>query len=119
MLTLTMTDALGRSFSESSAITAYPIPEIELALPQTGYAGEAATISVDGTDLDNLTSLWTVSKDGSSSAPYTNYTTGSLDDSGGSITFGAKGNYMLTVTVTDTLGRAFSRSAAITIYPFL
>ncbi|MBP1737673.1 MAG: hypothetical protein H6Q60_1554, partial [Oscillospiraceae bacterium] len=116
-LTVTMTDALGRSFSDSAAITVYPIPDIALSLPQTGYVGEAATVSVSGTDLDNLTAVWTISKDGGTAKTYTDYTSGTLAADGGSIAFDSKGSYTLTVTMTDTLGRSFSESAAITVYP--
>lgn len=116
-LTITMTDTLGRSFSDSAAITVYPIPDIELTLPQTGYAGETAAASVSGTDLDNLTTEWTVSKDGGKARAYTEYTSGTLAADGGSITFNDKGSYTLTVTMTDALGRSFSDSAEITVYP--
>jgi hypothetical protein len=58
-----MTDTLGRSFSGSPAITIYPIPEIEMALPQTGYVGEAVSVTVAGADLDNLTAAWTITND--------------------------------------------------------
>jgi len=117
VLTATMTDALGRTFSCSDSITVYPISEIELTLPQTGYAGETTTVSVSGTHLDNLTTVWTVSKDGGEAAPYSDYVSGTLSSDGGNIVFNSKGSYTLTLTMTDALGRAFSESLAITVYP--
>lgn len=117
VLTATMTDALGRTFSYCDSITVYPIPEIELTLPQTGYAGETTTVSVSGTHLDNLTTVWTVSKDGGEAAPYSDYVSGTLSSDGGSIAFNSKGSYTLTITMTDAPGRAFSESSAITVYP--
>ncbi len=117
VLTVTMTDELGRAFSQSKAITVYPIPEIQLTLPQVGYAGETTSVSVSGNDLENLNASWTISKDGGEAKAYTDYAGGSLTNEGGSITFKAKGSYLLTVTMTDTLGRSFARSEAITIYP--
>ena len=117
VLTATMTDALGRTFSYNDSITVYPISEIELTLPQTGYAGETTTVSVSGTHLDNLTTVWTVSKDGGEAAPYSDYVSGTLSSDGGSIAFNSKGSYILTLTMTDALGRAFSESSAITVYP--
>jgi hypothetical protein len=117
VLMATMTDALGRTFSYCDSITVYPIPEIELTMPQTGYAGETTTVSVSGTHLDNLTTVWTVSKDGGKAAPYSDYVSGTLSSDGGSIAFNSKGSYTLTITMTDALGRAFSESSAITVYP--
>jgi hypothetical protein len=117
VLTASMTDALNRTFSFSDTITVYPIPEIVLSLPQTGYAGEAAEISVSGTDLNGLTSVWTVSKAGDEAAPYTIYADGELSENGGNIFFKDKGVYTVIVTMTDTLGRSFSQNRPITIYP--
>jgi len=117
VLTVTMTDELGRAFSQSKAITVYPIPEIQLALPQTAYAGETAIAVVSGSDLENLTAAWTISTNGGDSIPYTEYANGSLSNAGGNITFKAKGGYLLTVTLTDALGRTFSQSKAVTVYP--
>lgn len=117
VLTASMTDALGRTFSYYNTTTVYPIPEIQLTLPQSGYAGEAVTASVSGNYLENLTALWTISANGGDTGPYTDYASGSLSSEVGSITFKEKGSYILSVTMTDVLGRTFSESKAITIYP--
>ncbi|OLN30074.1 EF hand domain/PKD domain protein [Desulfosporosinus metallidurans] len=116
VMTATMTDVLGRTFSESKAIIVYPIPEIQLTLPQVSYAGEAIAVAVSGNNIDNLSATWTISANDGIAAIYTDYASGSLSNDGGSITFKAKGNYMLTVTMTDTLGRTFYDSRAITVY---
>lgn len=115
--TVTMTDALGRSFTQSNQVTVYPIPQIQLSIPQVSYVGEAAAITVTGTDLENLSAVWTVSKDGSAAKPYTDYADGELTGSGGNVAFHAKGSYVLTVTMTDILGRSFSESRPVTVYP--
>lgn len=116
-LTASMTDALGRTFSCSKSITVYPIPEIAMTMPQTGYVGEAAVVIVSGTHLENLTAAWTISKNGGEAKSYTDYATGDLAMDGGSITFTGKGNYTLTITMTDALGREFSESEPILVYP--
>jgi len=116
-LTASMTDALGRVFSCSASTTVYPLPTIELNTPQVWYAGEAGTINVSGTDLENLTADWTVIKDDGGAEPYSNYTFGTLAREGGSLTFPVKGQYELTLTLTDQTGRAFVRSKAFTVYP--
>ncbi|MDI6877913.1 MAG: S-layer homology domain-containing protein [Desulfitobacteriaceae bacterium] len=116
-LTLTMTDPTGRTFVQSRNLTVYPIPSMSLSLPQTWHAGEAGTIGVNGTDLENLTAVWTVKQGDDAEKPYTDYASGALTKDGGSITFPSKGQYQLILTMTDTNGRAFTESRSFTVYP--
>ncbi|MGI2336907.1 MAG: S-layer homology domain-containing protein [Dehalogenimonas sp.] len=116
-LTASMTDALGREFSYSASTTVCPIPSISLELPQVWYAGEAGTVSVSGTDLENLTASWTVIKDDGGAEPYSAYASGTLTKAGGSLTFQTKGQYELTLTMTDPTGRTFVRSGSFKVYP--
>lgn len=116
-LTASMTDALGREFSYSASTTVCPIPSISLELPQVWYAGEAGTVSVSGTDLENLTASWTVIKDDGGAETYSAYASGTLIKAGGILIFPAKGQYELTLTMTDPTGRTFVRSRSFTVYP--
>ncbi|HHV12617.1 MAG TPA: S-layer homology domain-containing protein, partial [Clostridiales bacterium] len=116
-LTASMTDALGRVFSYSASTTVYPLPTIELNTPQVWYAGEAGIISVSGTALENLTADWTIIKDDEGAEPYSRYASGTLTKEGGSLTFPVKGQYELTLTLTDQTGRTFVRSKTFTVYP--
>lgn len=116
-LTASMTDALGRVFSYSASTTVYPLPTIELNTSQIWYTDEAGTVSVSGTALENLTENWTVVKDDGGAEPYSRYASGTLTKEGGSLTFPVKGQYELTLTLTDQTGRTFARSKAFTVYP--
>ncbi len=116
-LTLTMTDPTGRTFIRSRSITVYPIPSMLLSLPQTWHAGEAGTVSVSGTDLENLTASWTVRKENGESKPYSDYVSGTLAKDGGTVTFPSKGQYELILTMMDTNDRAFTESRSLTVYP--
>jgi len=116
-LTASMTDALGRVFSYSASTTVYPIPSISLSTPQVWYAAEAGGISVSGMDMENLTADWTVAKDDGGAEPYSHYASGTLTKEGGSLTFPLKGQYELTLTMTDHTGRTFTRSSTFTVYP--
>lgn len=116
-LILTMTDTNGRPFTESRSLTVYPIPTISVGVPQPWYAGEVGTVSVSGTDLDNLTAAWTIRQDDGEAKPYSTYTTGTLTKDGGAITFPTKGQYELILTMTDATGRTFTRSRSFTISP--
>lgn len=84
-LTASMTDVLCRMFSYSASTTVCPIPSISLELPQIWYVGEAGTVSVSGTDLDNLTADWTVVKDDGGAEPYSAYASGTLTKAGGTL----------------------------------
>ena len=80
-----MTDALGRTFSDSSAITIYPIPDMLITLPPLSYGGEAIPVAVSGRDLDDLNITWSISVNGGAAVPYTDYVSGTLSNSGGEI----------------------------------
>ena len=116
-LTASMTDALGRVFSYSASTAVYPVPSVSLSLPQVWYSGEAGTVSVSGTDLENLTADWTAVKDDGGAEPYSAYASGTLSKAGGSLTFPIKGQYALTLTMTDPTGRTFVQSRSFTVYP--
>jgi len=116
-LILTMTDPTGRTFIRSRSITVYPIPSISLSVQQTWHAGEAGTVSVSGTDMENLTADWTVVQGSSSAKPYSDYASDTLTKEGGSLTFPSKGQYELILTMTDSTGRTFTRSQSFTVYP--
>ncbi|MDD3230665.1 MAG: S-layer homology domain-containing protein [Oscillospiraceae bacterium] len=116
-LTAAMTDAMGRVFSYSASTTVYPIPAIALSAPQVWYVGEPGTVSISGTDMENLTADWAVVTDDRGAEPYSNYVSGTLIKSGGTITFPVKGQYELILTMTDPTGRTFIRSRSFTVYP--
>ena len=116
-LTASMMDALDRVFFYRAAITVYPVPSVTLSAPQVWYAGEAGTISVTGTDLENLTANWTISKDAGEVKSYAAYASGALTEEGGSLIFSTKGTYELILTMTDPAGRTYERSRSFTVYP--
>ncbi|MEA5022209.1 S-layer family protein [Desulfitobacterium sp. LBE] len=116
-LIVTLTDTNGRPFSASRSITVYPIPSVSLSTTQPWYVGEAGTVGVSGTDLENLTADWTIRQDSSGEKPYSNYATGTLAKLGGTITFPAKGQYVLTLALTDATGRTFTKNQSFTVYP--
>ena len=116
VLILTMTDTNGHPFTKSQSLTVYPIPTISIGMPQTWYAGEAGTVSVSGTDLENITADWTISQ-GGDTKPYSTYASGTLTKAGGSLTFPVKGQYTLTLTLTDPTGRTFTKNKGFTVYP--
>jgi len=117
VLTASMTDALGRTFSHSSSVTVYPIPEMQLILLRLAYAGEAVSVTVSKSHLNNSGVVWSISADGGAAAPYTDYAGGTLTNEGGTIAFTQKGAYVLKAAATCALGHTFEYTADITVYP--
>lgn len=117
ILTASMTDALGRIFSYSASTAVYPVPMITLSGPRVWYTSEAGAICVSGTDLENLTAEWTAAKDDGGAEHYSAHASGTLTKAGGSLTFTAKGQYELNLTMTDPAGRTFNRSKSLSVFP--
>jgi len=105
-----MIDVLGRSFTENKTITIYPIPEMQISLPQLSYSSEAIPVSVTGSNLDNLNIVWSISVDGGAAIPYTQYAKGTLGNSGGEISINTDKtvSVKLTATATDRNNRSFT-----------
>ncbi|MGI6189935.1 MAG: S-layer homology domain-containing protein [Caldicoprobacteraceae bacterium] len=116
VLTATITDETGRTFTYDSAIKIYPIPKAEFTLPETAHTDEMVNVMPELSELEDLNIVWSVNKDGSA-AEWESCIEGSLDNNGGSIRFVDKGNYTLTATITDETGRSFVYSSNIKIYP--
>jgi hypothetical protein len=70
VVTVTMTDDLGRAFAENKSVTIYPIPAMQIALPATNYSGESIPVTVTGSELDGLGLVWSVSVNGGAEVPY-------------------------------------------------
>ena len=107
---IAMIDVLGRSFTENKTITIYPIPEMQISLPQLSYSSEAIPVSVTGSNLDNLNIVWSISVDGGAAIPYTQYAKGTLGNSGGEISINTDKtvSVKLTATATDRNNRSFT-----------
>lgn len=116
----TVTDATGRAFTCSKAITAYAIPDMDISLPKLVYSGDSISAAVIGSELEGLNVIWSISIDGGTSMPYTQYASGTLSSTGGEIYISTNKTIsaQLTAAVTDGNDRTFTFSSnAITIKP--
>ena len=112
-LTVEMTDDLGRSFSCNRSILVHPIPNVELTLTQTAHVGTSVLVSTQ--KYSDMSILWALKKE-DELVSLDAYTSGTLTDSGGKLTFNTTGNYTLSAKVTDVTGRVFISEKDITIY---
>ncbi len=115
-ITAIVKDDAGKEASCTQAIRVIPIADIAFALPKTTHVGDAVEVSVSGKYLDGLPVTWSAAKDGNE-INLSDYITGELSDSGGTIRFTTPGTYTLTAAVTDELGRTDTETNRTTVYP--
>ena len=108
VLIATITDALGRVFEHREGITVYPIPSMDVKIPNLLYSEEPASVTVSGTDLDVLSLVWEVS-DGEIQRPLAELAEGNLTSEGGTLIFQSEETRMvqLVAKATDGAGREF------------
>ncbi|BAE86358.1 S-layer homology domain-containing protein [Desulfitobacterium hafniense] len=109
-LILTMTDPTGRTFTRSRSFTVYPIPQLTLGMPALSYSGEPMATIVSGADLAGTDIAWLLTVEGGQAKPYTQYATGTLGISGGTLAISTDKtiSVKLIAEVTDINGRTFT-----------
>jgi hypothetical protein len=112
-----ITDDVGRKYTYNSNTKIYPVPIINLNVPDIGHTDSLININNDNSELNNLDIIWSMTKDGSTEQDYSIFTSGKLNNTGGTISILQKGNYVLIATVIDETGRVFSSSSNLKIYP--
>ena len=114
-LTGTAKNSAGRETACTHTVNVYPVAALALELPAAAHTDEAIEAVLSG-ERYSLPVVWTLTKNGET-AELSECSEGTLSDTGGRIRFTGKGVYRLTATATDALGRAFSASADVTVYP--
>ena len=107
VLTATVTDELGKEYTAALPLEVRPLIVLTLDAPATTHVDQPAPISLTGTDLDVA---WEVTSEAGAAVE------NDLTNEGGEITFPSAGNYTVTATVTDDLGRTFSTSETISVW---
>lgn len=116
VLTAEMTDALNRTFSYSSTVVVYPIPEVEFTLPEAVHTDKTVDVTVTAVKLGDLNVAWSITRN-DEAVNWQDFIDGTLTNEGGSIRFTSKGSYTLYATITDELGRSFEYTANTKVYP--
>ena len=113
-LTAIAVDAQGREFS-SEPVTIQVIPNLPLSVTSDQeklHEDEAAAISLTVEHGTPSTVAWALTRDGEG-VPV------SLDDNGGTLAFDSAGDYVLTATITDVLGKEYTATLFIEVYPVI
>lgn len=114
-----VTNETGREFvfGADNSIVIYPILSLNLDLPTTAYPDGNVEVKTSG-DNNVLPIKWSIMKNGENLRLEDTFS-GKLDADGGTIKFLQAGEYRITATMTDTLGRIFSVSSNINVYQLL
>lgn len=112
-LTAAVTDNASRVFAASKKATVYPVPDMSFNINSIGYPNTAIPLTTSFVDVEQPVT-WSL-KFGGVPVSFSSYTTGTLTNSGGSLTFTQTGNFEITATMTDSEGRSYSESRSISI----
>lgn len=115
-LIATVMDEIGREYQYSEVIKVYPLVSMDLKMIENTHTDESFNVDLSTVEIGNLNVVWLLTKDGQE-ANIEDFVSGTLENTGGNITINAKGLYELKAVVTDELGRAFSETCAIRVYP--
>ena len=111
-----VTDPTGRVFLfNSGKIEVLSVLSLSFDLPTNGYTNTQIDLRTRGNN-NVLPIEWTLMKNGEI-IPLDQAVSGSLNAQGGKIRFPEVGEYRLSAFMTDALGRVFSYSGKISIYP--
>ncbi len=110
VLTASMTDVLGRTFSVSEDIKVYSIATYAVTVPETCHIGTSFTVTGEGEYLDDCVITWSMTE-GDAPAEYV----GTLGDDGGEISIRKTGSYTLTATIADPYGNVYTAEDSIEI----
>lgn len=114
VLTATVVDELGRTFTYDQTIEVYPILTLDLTATAAVHTDEYIDVTLDSNTSLPVTWKVTPSNDPSTDTAYT----GSLTDFGGSIQIDTAGVYDIVASVQDATGRTFtSVTKSVKVYP--
>ena len=116
-ISASVTDATGRMFAAPAATVAvYPVAGLDFTLPAAAWTDSSTPVDFLTSDLQGRDVTWTLTKDGAA-VSLTGSMLGDLGNLGGKVRFPEVGTYALTASAVDALGREYSCSQTIRIYP--
>ncbi|HBF65735.1 MAG TPA: S-layer protein, partial [Clostridium sp.] len=115
-LTATLTDKVGRIFSATAEIIAYPVGSIGFYLPSILHTDDTVKVEATLDEIGNHTAMWSLKKDGKD-VQLSEFISGNLTNDGGEVRFKEKGIYVLKASFTDDGQRDYSYEQQIKVYP--
>ena len=112
-----VTDATGRVFAaDTKSVMVYPVAGLSFTLPAAAWTDSSTPVDLLTSDLQGQDVTWALTKDGAA-VSLTDNMLGDLGNRGGTVRFPAPGTYALTASIADDLGREYSCTQTIKIYP--
>lgn len=114
VLTASVTDGLGRTFTHEQTIEVYPLLSLELSSELAVHTDEQLHVSLNRNT--ELPVSWKICP--SNDPPADTTYSGELTDNGGTIQIENAGVYDISASVTDATGRIFAaKTVSVTVYP--
>jgi hypothetical protein len=110
VLTATLTDFLGRSFSHSQEISIHPVIQYTFSMPESIHFGKTFEVETTSLNLGENQVKWTLEK-----AEEPVEFEGELANDGGAIAIRDTGEFVLTATIIDPNGRIYQLSEGIEV----
>ncbi|MCG8540147.1 MAG: S-layer homology domain-containing protein [Clostridia bacterium] len=114
-LTVVAVNYGNNEFQFKKSIEVYPIPQIDINLPEYAHTDEEVNLVPA---IEELNVKWSLLKEGQI-VDISTYTEGNLDNSGGVVKFKENGSYNLKAKIVDGTGREFEFENSIEVYPVI
>jgi hypothetical protein len=115
-LTGTLADVTGRVFEASQTINIYPVGSVGFYLPEIAHTDTSVQVQATFRHLGTAKIQWTLTRNGEA-VSLSDYVEGTPTDTGSTIRFKEKGEYVLKAAFTDPAGRSYSYTSPIKVYP--
>ncbi len=116
-ISASVTDPTGRVFAAPAvSVMVYPVAGLDFTLPAAAWTDSSTPVDLLTSDLQGQDVTWALTKDGAA-VSLTGSMLGDLGNLGGKVRFPEVGTYTLTASAVDALGREYSCSQTIRIYP--
>lgn len=117
-VTASVMDHLGRTFTVSGTISVWDTMGLSFRLPEFTHPDETVKVKMTSENVGDSKIEWSLAVDGQPVSLPAGIN-GTLDNAGGGVRFLQIGTNILTASVTDGLGRAFTYERTIEVYPVL
>jgi len=112
----TAKNSRGSTVTHEQTVSIYPVVTAAFTLPETAHTDTTVPVELATENLGSNSVVWSLQKDGTI-ADIDEALTGELTATGGTVLFKEKGEYKLTASITDELGKVITAQSGITVYP--